>query len=141
MAGTIIALAIIITLLRIGLFLLNQNPSLLTQRLSQSLGKTVHIGGLHAQLHYFQPEILLDNVVIFDQTGQHILSFKQGLVRLNILPLVTTGKIQPTLLAADHAQLSLQKDQQGKIMLVGFGGDGDFFSSMIKSGSYYLMNS
>ena len=137
----LIVFAIVLTFVRLALYTVSQNPALLDQYLSESLGHTVTYDQFSARLHWFRPELEIKKLVISDTTGKQVLSFNRGLVRLKLLPLVTLGKIKPVILTIDQARFGLQKKPSGKIFMVGFDGDGNFFSTMIKSGYYALSNS
>jgi uncharacterized protein (TIGR02099 family) len=137
----VIIFAIVITLMRVALYQVSQNPQFIARQASKALDSKVTIGGVSARLHRLQPELELEQVVVSDKTGKQIFSLEHGLVRLHLLPLITMGKVNAALIAIDQAQFALRKNQQGEIIVDGFDGEGDFFTSLIKKGHYRLTDS
>ncbi|MEE9411959.1 MAG: YhdP family protein [Methylococcales bacterium] len=141
MVYAVIISAIVITLMCVALYQVSQNPQFIAQQASKALDSKVTIGRLSAQLHRLQPELELEQVVVLDKTGKQIFSLEHGLARLHLLPLITMGKISAALIAVDQAHFALRKNQQGEIIVDGFDGEGDFFTTLIKKGHYRLTDS
>ena len=138
---TVIIFAIVITVMRIALYQVSQNPEFIAQQASKALDSNVTIGSVSARLHLLQPEIELEQVLVLDNTGKQIFSLEHGLARLHLLPLMTMGKVSAALIVVDQAHFALRKNQQGKIIVDGFDGESDFFTSLVKNGRYQLIDS
>ncbi len=137
----VIVFAIVITVMRIALYQVSQNPQFLARQASKVLDSKVTIGSVSARLHRLQPEVEIEQVVISDKTGKQIFSLEQGLVRLHLLPLITMGKVSAALIAVNQAHFALRKNHQGEIIVDGFDGESDVFASLIKQGHYHLTDS
>jgi uncharacterized protein (TIGR02099 family) len=139
--SALVIFAIVITVVRVLLHQISQDPAFIAQQISKSLDRKVTITNISARLNRLTPELALENLTISDQTGNQIFSLQQASVRLYLFPLITMGKIKASLITVDQAAFNLRQTQSGQIIVDGFDEGDSFLASIIENGHYHLRNS
>lgn len=94
------------------------------EAMSRAIGQPVTIGSIEARWQRLNPDLLLDNVVIFDHQGAHAFSLEQVEAVLSWNSL-WRGQLTLALLAFERPVLHVRREASGRITVAGIDTEGE----------------
>ena len=115
----LIAMAVVLTVLRLLLPDLGDYRLSLEQRISEAVGQPVRFEQFSARLFGVNPEVTLDQVVILSaRGGEPILELDRLLLRVSVLRSIASWRLSPALVRVTGSELSVAR-RDGRIAVVG----------------------
>ena len=115
----LIAMAVVLTVLRLLLPDLGDYRLSLEQRISEAVGQPVRFEQFSARLFGVNPEVTLDQVVILSaRGGEPILELDRLLLRVSVLRSIASWRLSPALVRVTGSELSVAR-RDGSIAVVG----------------------
>lgn len=142
----LIVLAIALNGARVFLLSAEDCKADLQNRLRELTELPIEIGRLHAHMHGFSPELILDNIKILAEQGQAptAVTIVQIRLRLSVLPLLFTQQLLPSSqLTLVGVQLSLVRNKKGRVSVVGLAAkeNSKLPSWLVEGGHYKVIDS
>ncbi len=119
-AVAVILLAVFLTLMRVLLPFLDGYRSELEARVSEWLGQPVQIEGLATHWRGIGPEFRFSGLTLFDAQGDQVIAKVDELrVGIDLIDSLRYRQFATGLLLVKGAHLSLQREQDGKVLIKG----------------------
>ena len=132
LAGLIILLALLLTLLRVALPLIDLTDyrAEIEQAVEQRIGMPLRFHTLHAQLRAARLALKVDNISLLDpQTKTPRIHFREAYIKINLLRSLFNGELILGRVLLVGGRLSLLRDRDGVFSVNGFRlGDGHHFA-------------
>ncbi len=138
----LVGLTILMLAIRIVLPDIEEYREQIVSQISQAIGAPVEIGKIRAVLNGFQIQAEMTDVAILHKdSGEVLLRFAEMRGGLNTRKLLVSGEFQPQALTVIGAQISIRREVDGELKLVGFDSGGEMPQWFVEDGRFQLLDS
>lgn len=138
----ILLIAALLSAARVLLPEIDQYRAEIVSSISASIGKPIEMDSMAAGLNGIRPEVVLKGVKIIDPTDQTVLlRFDELRSGLNLREFLLTGNFQPRWVTIRGAKLSVRRQVDGSISVVGLDSGAEMPKWIFEDGQFELLDS
>ena len=138
----VLLLAVLLSAVRVMLPDINQFRTEIVSSIGESIGKPIEMDGMTAGLNGIRPEVVLNGLRIIDPVDHSVLlRFDQLRAGLNVKEFLLTGNFQPRWVTIRGAALSVRRNLDGAISVVGLDSGEELPRWIFEDGQFELLDS